>query len=202
MLPLRTIKELTHEAIDLMEASFHQTGHQASRSQLRACLGLPTRYEIQIGEIKRLCTVENKTRAMLLANITTHLAVSNAESTLLVTTRSSPCVCAVSLLFWLAGIGLEEALDPKWGEEEFGRLTYAACALASARLFIALPTNSDELRCAVKRSVELRGIRRVVVDNPPYTALSTFADISRELDVGITVVGDSFEVCRHGRSSR
>lgn len=201
MSPLRTIKELTHEAIDLLEASLHQTAVEASSERFPSPLALPDRSEILIGEIRNLCSAQNKVRTLILANITTHLAVRNAVPTLLVATRVSPGVCAVNLLLWLASIGLAEAMSPKWSESEFSRLASAAGALASAPLLIAHPTNLNELRRVACSAAARFGIRQVVMDHSPHAALGTLTNFSREFGMGITVVWYSPVFCGYSRHS-
>lgn len=196
------IKDLTHEAINLLEVSYccAQSAHYNGAS--RVMRTFPAPFEIQFREIQRLCNSREKALAQIVANVTSQLAIVRAIPTVVVTARTSPLICVVNLLLWRAEIELAEVLSPNWGEREFINLTSAAGSLASAPLLIASVANSFELRSTACAAVTQFGVRHVVLDYSPSEAVSTLKKISRELDVPVTVLATSTVVCNPNRRVR
>ncbi len=196
------IKDLTHEAINLLEVSYccAQSAHYNPAS--RVMRTFPAPFEIQFREIRRLCNSREKALAQIVANVASQLAIVRAIPTVVVTARTSPLVCVVNLLLWRAEIELAEVLSPNWGEREFINLTSAAGSLASAPLLIASVANSFELRSTACVAVTQLGVRHVVLDYFPSEAVSTLKKISGELDVPVTVLAASTMVCNPSRRVR
>lgn len=199
---LDKIKDLTHEAINLLEVSYCCAQPARYNPASRVMRTFPAPFEIHFREIQRLCNSREKALAQILANVTTQLAIIRTIPIVVVTTRTSPLVCVVNLLLWRAEIELAEVLSPNWGEREFINLTFAAGSLASAPLLIASVANSFELRSTACAAVTQCGVRHVVLDYSPSEAVSTLKRISGELDVPVTVLAAPTVVCNPNRRAR
>jgi hypothetical protein len=129
----RTIKDLTLQAISLLEMSYLSSRPDASRSSAPSTQSSEA-LAVQHRELITLYKSPEVTGALVLANLVTQLALERKIPTLLVTARCSPVIFVFNLLLWRAGIGLEEAINPAWSKNEFARLAVAAREVASTPL--------------------------------------------------------------------
>jgi hypothetical protein len=186
MITPSTIKDLMRKAICLLEVSYFSERPGRFRPAT-ASIAYPHLLALQRRELITLCKSPEKTRALLLANVVTRLALEKRTPTLLVTGTHSLIVLAVNLLLWRAGINLREAANPVWDEKEFVRLTVAAGELARAPLLVVRAMPFSAFINLAQAAVASHRTRWVVMDRAETESLSQLSRLSRELGVTITI---------------
>jgi replicative DNA helicase len=191
MIKLFKIKDLTHEAICLLEASYSRGrpdrfGQSFANVVAANSLVLPHR------EIITLCKSAWKTKALFLGKMVSQLAIEKKTPTLLISGQPSLTILAVNLLLCRAGIHLEDVIKPAWTENDFARLTRAAGELAHAPLLVAGEMPFMTLKNTVHSAVAKHGTRRLVVDNPPSESFGQWLQISREYGLPVILISQGF----------
>lgn len=185
-----TIKHLIRGAISFLETSYCP---QRPESIQRATINIfyPELFTLCQRELIALCESRDKTRMLLLANLVEQVVVEKRIPTLLVLGESSPAVFAVNLLLWRAGIKLEEAINPVWGESAFSRLTVAAGELANAPLLVMRKMPMLSFRNMAHAVVANQGTRWLVMDSAETESFGRLSKISCELGVPITITSSA-----------
>jgi hypothetical protein len=182
----RAIKDLTLQALNLLEMSYLSSGPDASRSSAPRTSSSEA-LAVQHRELITLCESPEVTGALVLANAVTKLALERRIPTLLVTARYSPVILVLTLLLWRAGIRLEDAVNPVWSKNEFARLTVAAREVAGAPLLVMSSASFlTSRRIALTVAADYRRCR-IVID-AGAEPVGRLATISRAFGVPITIV--------------
>jgi hypothetical protein len=199
MITPRPIKGLVHEAITFLEASYfvERRGHfhRPLVSPLDSNLFL-----LPCQELIALCDSQEKTNALLLANVVMRLALVKKIPTLLVSVRHSLVVLTVNLLLCRAGINLEEAINPDWDEYDFARLTVASAELAAAPLVLVRGMPFSMLKNAAHDAVKTCQTRWMIMDLVETGSFGQLSKLSRKLGLQITVASTA-SVSRWRRAS-
>jgi hypothetical protein len=182
----RPIRELTIQAINLLELAYVYSSRGAARlAPPRATP--PEALVLQHLEAVAFCTSSEVTNAVVLANLATELALVRKVPTLLVTTKYSPVLFAFNLLLWRAGIHPRDIFDLCWTNSVFARLTAAAGSIAGARLIVV---GSPAVNISWRTLLSLPGKhrnRRIITDAGP-DAIPHLQKISCAFGVPITTV--------------
>jgi hypothetical protein len=179
-----TIKDLTHQAINLLEVAY--CGRRLDKSRLSlVATDSPISLVAQHHELMTFCASREKVTALLLANLVAQLALKKSVSTLLVTATWSPAVFVVNLMLWRAGSDVEEVINPVWSETEFARLTVAAGEIARAPLLVAKSASRQTFGKTQFASMHRIGIRYLVLDRDAVESPLELSKLSSEFGVSI-----------------
>lgn len=190
-MPPCTIKDLTRQAIYLLEASYFSQRMNHSRS-CTTDVTFSASVAAQLRELAMLCKSHENMGLLVTANTVTQLALERKTPTLLITAKCSPPVFVVSLLLWRAGLTFESAARPAWSEAEFARLAVAAGDVARSRLIVVTAVPFANVRKTILAAIANDRTRWVVLDTVGTITLVQLARISCELRVQITVISSSY----------
>ena len=182
----RAIKDLTLQAVNLLEISYLSSRPDASRSSTPTTTSSEG-LALQHLEFITFCKSPKVTNALALANLVSWFALERKMPTLLVTTTCSPVLFAFNLLLWRAGIHPREVPTLHWTHTHFARLTTAAGEVAKAPLLVM---SSTTLAISWRAVLTLAGNnrnRRVITDAGTET-IPQLKKLSCTFGLPITVV--------------
>jgi len=187
---LATSRDLCEQAINLLETSWSLMSYTCV-STTRPTEGCQTAYELHRREIVALCESPRKKHALCLANMISHIAIEGNTPCLIVTSNYTPTILAVNLLLWRAGINLEDAVAPVWGQDAFVRLIVASGVLAKAPLHMAGAMAFLKLQTTVRHAVTNLGTQCLVLDDSASMSIEQLLKLRAELPMAIQFLGES-----------